>query len=128
VGRWGVEGGGGTTPARCVGEADRSGGGGEGKRWKNQQVTMHTGERGCRGELGLRPSYTTPLFPVPLAGPGRARAARPQWAWLISHGPALGRHGPFYYFNNFLLVCFSLLIRLKSDRIHENLCKFKFCI
>jgi hypothetical protein len=79
-------GGGGATLARCVGEADRSGGGGEGKRWRNQQVTMHTGERGCRGELGLRPSYTTPLFPVPLAGPGQAGKA----SMGLAHKPWAG--------------------------------------
>jgi hypothetical protein len=37
VGRWGVEGEG-ATPVRCTGVADRSEGGGDGKRWRNQEA------------------------------------------------------------------------------------------
>jgi hypothetical protein len=88
------------------------------------------------GQARVKTQMRDPFIPhaTGRVRPGRcARPARPQWAWLISRGPVLvgpipRRHGPFYYFNNFLLVCFSLLIRLKSDRIHKNLCKFKFCI
>jgi hypothetical protein len=89
VGQWGVEGEG-TTLARFVGEADRSGGGREGMRWRNRQVVTHIGERGWRGELGLRPSCATPLYPVPLARPGQASMglahkprAGPKKAWAI---------------------------------------------
>jgi hypothetical protein len=70
VGQWGVEGEG-TTPARCAGEEDRSGGDVEGTRRRNQQVAAHIGERGWRGKLGLRPRCATPLYLMPLAGSGQ---------------------------------------------------------